>query len=244
MGGRGTQSARDIAAIVLLDDNFRTIVGAIGEGRQLFENLRRAFLYLLAIHIPFVLTATLVPLLGAPLLYLPIHIVWIEAIIHPVALLVFQDLPPTGPLGRVPARAAPGGAARFFSRREWAAIVGSGGLITLGVILAFARGLAAGESVETARAMALAALVAAGGTLTAGLSRLRTGAARLVTGLTVGVSVALIQTPWTAAALHLAPLPPWTLLSWMAIGVAAAGLPLVPTAGGTDHQRGAATSRR
>jgi P-type Ca2+ transporter type 2C len=93
MGQRGTRSAREVAAIILLDDNFRTIVGAIGEGRQLFENLQLSFNYLLVIHIPLVLTATLIPLAGYPLLYLPIHIVWLEVLIHPTAMLVFQDLP-------------------------------------------------------------------------------------------------------------------------------------------------------
>ncbi len=228
MGGRSTRSARDIAAIVLLDDNFRSIVGAIGEGRQLFENLRRSFLYLLAIHIPFVLTATIVPLIGAPLLYLPIHIVWIEMIIHPGALLVFQDPPQAGPLGRrVPPRAAPGGAVRFFSRREWAVILGSGSLITLAVILAFARELASNETVGTARAAAMAVLVTASGTLTAGLSRLRTRAARVVTGLSVVVSLVLIQTAWTAVPLHLSPLPSVTLATAIFAGVVAAGLPIL-----------------
>ncbi len=91
MGERGTQSAREVAAIVLLDDNFRTIVRAIAEGRQLFRNLQLAFAYLLMVHIPLVLSAAAVPLADHPLLYLPIHIVWLELIIHPTALLVFQD---------------------------------------------------------------------------------------------------------------------------------------------------------
>src|SRR5262249_30249786 len=54
MGERATRSARGVAAIVLLDDNFRTIVRAMGEGRQLFENLRQSFMYLLMIHVPLV----------------------------------------------------------------------------------------------------------------------------------------------------------------------------------------------
>ena len=100
MGERGTRSAREVAAIILLDDNFRTIVGAISEGRQLFENLQLSFQYLLVIHIPLVLTATLIPLAGYPLLYLPIHVVWLEVLIHPTAMLVFQDLPTGGLLPR------------------------------------------------------------------------------------------------------------------------------------------------
>ena len=62
MGERGTRSAREVVAIVLLDDNFRSIVRAIAEGRQLFANLRLAFRYLLMIHLPLVVTAALIPM--------------------------------------------------------------------------------------------------------------------------------------------------------------------------------------
>ena len=59
MGERGTRPAREVAPIVLLDDNFRTVIGAIAEGRQLFESLKLSFAYLLIIHLPLVLTAAL-----------------------------------------------------------------------------------------------------------------------------------------------------------------------------------------
>ena len=93
MGERGTRSAREVASIVLLDDNFSTIVHAISEGRQLFRNLQLSFQYVLVLHIPLVVTAALVPLVGYPLLYSPLHIIWLEMIIHPTALLVFQEMP-------------------------------------------------------------------------------------------------------------------------------------------------------
>jgi Ca2+-transporting ATPase len=112
MGGRGTRSAREVASIVLLDEDFGSIVGAIAEGRQLFRNLRRSYQYLLIVHVGIVLPATLIPLAGLPLLYLPIHIVWLEAIIHPTAMLAFQELPSPGALDRADAP----GEARFFSR--------------------------------------------------------------------------------------------------------------------------------
>jgi Ca2+-transporting ATPase len=201
MGERGMRSAREAAAIVLLDDNFRTIVGAIGEGRQLFQNLRLSFEYLLLIHIPLVLTAALIPLAGYPLLYLPIHIVWLELIIHPTALLVFQDMP-RGRLERATLRVR----ARFFSRRDWIAIVAAGGLATAAVTAGFVRSLGDAGNVEHARAMALVALILAGAAITAVLSRLGSRAARLVTGTTVLMSLGLVQMPLTARFLHLQPL--------------------------------------
>jgi Ca2+-transporting ATPase len=90
MGLRGSRSAKEVSSIILGDDNFKTIVSAIMEGRQLFSNLRTSFEYLLLFHLPFVLTAAFVPLLGYELVYLPVHIVWLELIIHPTAILAFQ----------------------------------------------------------------------------------------------------------------------------------------------------------
>lgn len=202
MGERGTRSAREVAPIVLLDDNFRTIVAAIGEGRQLFRNLRLSFQYLLMIHVPFVVPALLVPLAGYPLLYLPVHIVWVELIIHPTALLVFQELP-GGDLPRRRGR----NVARFFSPREWALIAVVGGLIAAFVIAGYVRSVEE-QAVEHGRAMALAVLTLSSASLTAALSRLGTWTARLVVGGTLASAVVLIQVPALAHALHLAPLHP------------------------------------
>jgi Ca2+-transporting ATPase len=209
MGERGTRSAREVAAIVLLDDNFRTIVAAIAEGRQLFRNLQLSFRYLLMFHVPFIASALLVPLAGYPLLYLPVHIVWVELIIHATALLVFQELP-RGGLERTWAPRA----VRFFSTREWTLITLVGGLITLLVVGLYAGGIRDGRGVEHARAMALAALTCSSAVLTALLSRLRSRAARIVAAATVASAVLLVQTPALASALHLQPLGPadWALV--------------------------------
>lgn len=201
MGERGTRSAREAAAIVLMNDSFETIVRAVAEGRQLFENLRRSFAYLLIIHMPLVLSATLVPLAGYPLLYLPIHIVWLELIIHPTALLVFQDLPPAGP----PGTPAPGRRRSFFSWREIGFITATGGLITALVVAGFLRGLSDG-GVEHGRALALAMLVCSWTLVMAVLSRLRTPAAWTAFACSLLLSVLLIQAPWAAGRLHLDPL--------------------------------------
>jgi Ca2+-transporting ATPase len=203
MGERGTRSAREVAAIVLLDDNFRTIVRAIGEGRQLFRNLQLSFAYLLMVHIPLVVTAALIPLAGYPVLYLPIHIVWLELIIHPTALLVFQDLPPAERLahaGRWRAQA------RFFARRDWGVIAAVGVLITAFVMAGYAYGVAEHGSVEHARAMAVAGLTFASAALTAALTRLRTWVARCMSGGTLALSLLLVQTPVLAHVLHMQPL--------------------------------------
>lgn len=221
MGGRGTRSAREVASIVLLDDNFRSIVGAIAEGRQLFRNLQLSYQYLLIVHICLVITATVIPLAGYPLLYLPIHIVWLETLIHPTAMLVFQELPSSDGLRREEARRE----ARFFSPGEWLVIVAVGLLLTAVVVFGYTRSLGMGR-VEHARAMAMATLTLASAALAATMSRLRTRIAQVVSGATVALSLAVIQTPSLAALVHVDPLhlDDWALA--VAGALAAVSLPL------------------
>lgn len=213
MGERGTRSAREIASIVLLDDNFRTIVNAIAEGRQLFRNLRLSFAYLLMVHIPLVISAAAVPLMGAPLLYLPIHIVWLELLIHPTAMLAFQDLPDRGRLEPVDRHAG----RRFFSTRAWLTIALVGALMTLAMVWGYDMALGTARDVEHARAMAIATLVIASAAIAARLTGLRTAAARVIVLANLLSLALLVQWPVAAQLLHLRPLH---LGDW---GVVAAG---------------------
>ncbi len=220
MGERGTQSAREVAAIVLLDDNFKTIVDAIGEGRQLFVNLQASFAYLLMVHIPLVLTAAIVPLLGYPLLYLPIHIVWLELLIHPTALLAFQDRAPPGELARV-MRAR---GTRFYDLRNWSVICLAGLAATIAVVSCYLHVLRANGDVAQARALALAVLIIAGATAAAVLSRLDGRAARLMAAAAVASLLLMVQWPTLAAWVQLQPLDAadWALAT--GCGVLAGGL--------------------
>ena len=104
MGKRGTDVARATADLVLLDDNFASIAATVREGRHIHQNIQRAFLYLVAFHVPIVVLAALVPLTGLPLLLLPIHLVWLELIVHPVSALVFQAEPADDGVMRQPPR--------------------------------------------------------------------------------------------------------------------------------------------
>lgn len=220
MGERGTRTAREVASIVLLDDNFITIVRAIAEGRQLFRNLKLSFGYLLMIHAPLVFTAALIPFAGFPLLYLPAHIVWLELIIHPTAMLVFQHLPATDTLDPVEREKKP----HFFRWQEWLIIGLVAAVITAVVVLGYERSLGASYDVEHAQSMALVALIVASATVTAGLSRLRTRASVIAIAAAVGSAAALIQIEGLATPLHLRPLhvDDWTLAT--AGGVVAGAL--------------------
>ena len=90
MGGRGTDVAREASAIVLLDDDFGSIVKTVRLGRRIYDNLRKAIEYIVAVHIPIAGLAVLPLLLGMPLMLTPIHIAFLEMIIDPACSMVFE----------------------------------------------------------------------------------------------------------------------------------------------------------
>jgi Ca2+-transporting ATPase len=90
MGRRGTDVAREAAALVLLDDDFASLVATVRQGRRIYENIRNAMGYLLAVHIPLAGMGLLPVLLGWPLFLLPVHVVFLEFVIDPACSLVFE----------------------------------------------------------------------------------------------------------------------------------------------------------
>jgi P-type Ca2+ transporter type 2C len=91
MGKRGTDVAREAAAIVLLDDDFGSIVQAVRLGRGIYDNIRKAMAFIFAVHVPLAGFALLPLVFGLPTLFGPIHIAFIEMIIDPVCALVFES---------------------------------------------------------------------------------------------------------------------------------------------------------
>ncbi|MEW6561707.1 MAG: cation-translocating P-type ATPase [Pseudomonadota bacterium] len=90
MGQRGTDVAREAASLVLLDDDFASIVRAIRLGRTIFDNLRKAMAYLFAAHLPIAGLSLIPLLLGWPLVFEPVHILFLEMIINPACSIVFE----------------------------------------------------------------------------------------------------------------------------------------------------------
>ncbi len=93
MGGRGTDVAREAASLVLLDDNFASLVTAVRLGRRIDDNLRKVIGYILAVHVPIAGMSLIPVLLGWPLVLGPIHVVFLELIIDPVSSIVFEAEP-------------------------------------------------------------------------------------------------------------------------------------------------------
>jgi len=90
MGGRGTDVAREAASLILLDDDFTSIVAAVRLGRRIYDNLRKAMAYILAVHVPIAGLALIPLLFGLPLLFWPLHIAFLEMVIDPVCSIVFE----------------------------------------------------------------------------------------------------------------------------------------------------------
>ena len=96
MGKRGSEVSREAADLILLDDNFSTIVDTIKDGRRIYDNIRKAIGYVFTIHIPIAFASLFAPLLGispANLLLLPLHIVLLELVIDPTCSIVLERQP-------------------------------------------------------------------------------------------------------------------------------------------------------
>ena len=90
MGGRGTDVAREASSIVLLKDDFGSIVAAVRLGRRIYDNLRKAMSFIFAVHLPIAGMALLPLVTGMPVIFAPIHIAFLEMVIDPVCSLVFE----------------------------------------------------------------------------------------------------------------------------------------------------------
>ena len=106
MGQRGTDVAREASPIVLLDDDFNSIIDGVKTGRRIYDNLQKAVNYLISVHVPIVLLAILPVAFGMPLILLPIHIVFLEFVIDPTCTIVFEsDKPDKDIMSRPPRQA-------------------------------------------------------------------------------------------------------------------------------------------
>ncbi len=104
MGGRGTDVAREAASLVLVDDNFASIVAAVQLGRRIFDNMQKSMSYILAVHVPIAGMALLPMLLGWPVVLYPMHIAFLELIIDPACSLAFENEPAEAGLMKRPPR--------------------------------------------------------------------------------------------------------------------------------------------
>ena len=216
MGRRGSAVARESADLVLVDDSFAPLMGALGMARRVETNLHRALGYTLAIHLPIV-TLSLIPLLVAsqPLLLLPVHIALLHLVIDPACTVVFEAMPGSAELLRKPPRPPE---APLLSRAAWWQAIGQGSaLVVVVLLLAFWPGV----PLESRRSLVFGLLLLAGGGLV-WLNGTR-GTLHGVAGLALGFAIWILIQGLTPIRhlLELGPLAP-AQLGGLALAVAVA----------------------
>jgi len=157
MGGKGTDVAREASSLVLLDDNFASIVSAIRYGRRIFDNLQKAMSYILAIHIP-IIGLTLMPAFfpSLPVLLMPLHIVFMELIIDPVCSIAFEtEQEEKGIMNRPPRKPDED----FFGGRKIMNSFLSGLLLLLTVVAVYFISLNEGHTEGEVRAITFTSLI-------------------------------------------------------------------------------------
>jgi Ca2+-transporting ATPase len=228
MGKRGTDVAREAAAIVLLDDRFTSIVHAIAAGRRIYSNLQKAMTYIVSMHAPIAGMALLPVLMGWPPLLYPMHIVFLELIIDPACSLVFENEAAEPDQMRRPPR---GPDAALFGRRSIAVAMAQGSVVLLLVLAAYAWSLANLPEAQ-ARAFGFASLVLSNLALIFAnrssslgvIASLRTPnrLVWIVAGAALGLLLLVLYVPWLAAIFRFQAL---TLAQFAAaIGVSTVGL--------------------
>ena len=156
MGKRGSDVAREAASLVLLNDDFVALVEAVRLGRRIFDNIQKATCYIIAVHVPTMGMALLPLLFGWPLVFYPIHIVFLEFVIDPACSIAFEAEPPEQDVMRRPPRSV---TSRLFDGWMIATGVLQGASVLLAVAVLYALVLDAGTPEPQARAMAFAAIV-------------------------------------------------------------------------------------
>lgn len=156
MGARGTDVAREAAALVLLNDDFSSLVTAVRYGRRVFTNLRKAIVFVVAVHVPIVGLSILPVLFGWPMLLMPVHILFLQLIIDPACSVVFEAEPMEPDAMKIPPRRPDAGLfdKAVLVRGLWQ------GVGVLGLLLGvFILARAFSKSDDVARAMTFSVLV-------------------------------------------------------------------------------------
>src|SRR5262249_20910693 len=135
MGARGTDVAREAAALVLLDDDFSSIVRAARLGRRIYDNIEKATAYVLAIHVPIAGISLMPVVFGWPLVLMPVHVIFMELIIDPACSIAFEVEPEERDVMQRPPRDP---RRRLFTRDMMVRSIlqGLGALAAAGLVLA------------------------------------------------------------------------------------------------------------
>lgn len=191
MGKRGTDVAREAAALVLLEDSFPAIVTAIQLGRRIYANLRQALVYTLAVHVPIIGLSIFPILFGWPLILAPIHIAFLELVIDPACSVVFEAEKGDDNLMQRPPRTI---GEALISPYFLALGLVQGSLITLASLVTYDVVLQSGDNNAQARTLAFCMLVVANAFLLLSLRTTEAGLRPMFTRLSPMTLMVLLTT--------------------------------------------------
>ena len=158
MGGRGTDVARESSSLVLLDDNFTSIVSAMRLGRRIFDNLKKAMAYIFSIHVPIAGMSLIPVLFNLPLVLMPVHIVFLELVIDPACSIVFEsEKEERNVMDRPPRQKSEG----LFTKRTLTLSLLQGFVVLAIVLIVYVNALARGFSEEEVRTLTFTTIVVA-----------------------------------------------------------------------------------
>lgn len=158
MGKRGTEVAKEAAHMILLDDNFTTIVESVRDGRRIFDNIRKAVVYIMIIHIPIAALALFAPIFNLPQILLPMHIMLLELIIDPTCSIIFEGESAEPYIMNQPPRSPK---EPLLTKGLTKKVIAQGVTMFLAAFLPFHYLVDAGNSVEYARSFSLITLIVA-----------------------------------------------------------------------------------
>lgn len=222
MGRRGTDVAREAASLVLVDDDFKSLVAAVRLGRRIYTNIRHAMSYIVSVHIPIAGMGLLPVLFGWPLLLFPVHVLFLEFVIDPACAFVFEADPESDDIMRRPPRSR---REPLFSRDMLKRSLGLGGCVLVWAVCVYAVALSWFDD-STARALVFVGLVVANVALIF-VSRSGSGSVRAIAQRHNNIfwSMAALACLALAAAIYVPPVadvfrftpPAWTSVASVAI---------------------------
>ncbi|TMI71205.1 MAG: cation-translocating P-type ATPase [Bacteroidetes bacterium] len=158
MGQKGTETARRAADLIITDDNLEKMVTAVSEGRKIFNNLLKGIRYIISIHIPIILTASLPLIFGwvYPNIFTPVHVIFLELIMGPTCSIFFENEPVEKDLMLLPPRERMKG---LFTREELLIGIVQGLTITTGVLILYNVFMKEHYSIEETRTVVFTTLI-------------------------------------------------------------------------------------
>lgn len=160
MGNKGTEIAKQAAALVLADDDLSKMADAVGTGRRIYTNIKKAVQYIVSIHIPIVLTVSLPLFLGwiYPAIFTPVHVIFLELIMGPTCSVVYENEPMEKNAMHIAPRPF---TSTFLSLHEMTISIVQGLVITAGVLLMYRYGIQNGYDEPGTRSLVFTTLVLA-----------------------------------------------------------------------------------